>query len=57
MQVSTKGRAGPVSVSGKRNRTTLDSQLLLYNVPPNEEITLEEFEDFAFDRLRGKKLI
>jgi hypothetical protein len=52
MLVSTSGGRG--SAIGKRNRARIDSQTLLYNIPPNEEITLEEFEDYAFDRLRGK---
>ena len=30
----------------------MNSQLLLYNLPPTEEIDLEEFEEFAFDRLK-----
>lgn len=28
--------------------------LNFYSVPPTEEITIDEFESFAFDRLQGK---
>lgn len=28
-------------------------ELSMYNTPPQEEVTLEDFEQFAIDRLRG----
>jgi hypothetical protein len=31
--------------------------LNFYSVPPTEEITIDEFESFAFDRLQGKIII
>jgi hypothetical protein len=31
--------------------------MLLYNIPPTEEVTLEEFEEYAFDRLKVLKTI
>jgi DNA primase large subunit len=31
-------------------------RLSLYDVPPTQEITLEEFETWAIDRLRGNSL-
>ena len=30
--------------------------LNFYSIPPIEEITIDEFESFAFDRLQGIKL-
>lgn len=30
-------------------------RLSLYDVPPTQEISLEEFETWAIDRLRGKE--
>lgn len=32
----------------------LNSQLSLYSQPPAEDVTLEDFEDFAVSRLRGE---
>ena len=41
-----------------RNTTKLKTEyknsLQLYTIPPNEVISLQEFEEFAIDRLKGK---
>ena len=31
--------------------------LQMYKVPPTDNITLEEFEEFAIDRLKGTRLV
>ena len=40
----------PTSGVAARARTSLN----MYNEPPNEMLTLEDFEVLAFDRLKGK---
>ena len=48
------------SIGGARNRrvkSAQESPLSLYDTPPTEEISLDEFEEFAYDRLRVLKAI
>jgi DNA primase large subunit len=48
------------SVGGVRNRRVVgrvESPLSLYDTPPTEEISLDEFEEYAYDRLRVLKAI
>ena len=48
-----------VSSSGVRRRVqaTKEPPLSLYEVPPIQEISLDQFEEYAFDRLRVLKAI
>ena len=50
MKVSSSGNS-------KRVRGRVDSQMLLYNIPPTEEVSLEEFEEMAFARLKVLKTV
>lgn len=36
-------------------KTEYANSLQMYNLPPNESISLQEFEEFAVDRLKGVK--
>ena len=35
-------------------KATIDDRLQMYKIPPTNKISLEEFEDFAIERLKGK---
>lgn len=39
---------------GPQNAGKYSHGLQMYKVPPTDNITLEEFEEFAIDRLKGE---
>jgi len=41
-------------LEGSQNTGKYVHGLQMYKVPPTDNITLEEFEEFAIDRLKGK---
>ena len=41
-------------LEGTQNAGKYGHGLQMYKVPPTDNITLEEFEEFAIDRLKGK---
>lgn len=54
--VASKRKSGAASpLHG--DYTASGAQLTMYQVPPIEDVALEEFEQFALDRLRGMGLI
>jgi hypothetical protein len=50
----TRGGAGGYGALRDTTPSTSKSFLSMYAEPPREELTLEDFEVTAFDRLRGE---
>jgi hypothetical protein len=46
--------AGAGSAAAAASASTTRSYLSMYSEQPNEEVTLEDFEVLAFERLKGK---
>ena len=36
------------------NDPAYERKLSMYQMPPTEEVTMDEFEDFAFSRMKGE---
>lgn len=50
-----RSRINPLDSS--QNAWTHTHGLQMYKIPPTDNITLEEFEEFAIDRLKGTYMI
>lgn len=50
----TNNNNGEVKINPKFNNKKFSNRLSFYDKAPTEELTLEEFETWAIDRLRGK---
>lgn len=44
------------SLNKSKNYLETKPQLSFYELPPTESISLQEFEEFAIERLKGKKV-
>ncbi|KAI8482403.1 DNA primase large subunit [Branchiostoma belcheri] len=53
----TKKSRRTVTLTGGRNESRYQHNLQFYTVPPNETVSLEEFETFAIDRLKVLKAV
>ena len=54
--VATRGKKTGQGTGVDENFTS-SSRMSMYLVPPSGEIGLEEFEEFAIDRLRGDVIL
>ena len=43
--------------SGKKTRPALQHRLSVYDTPPTHNVTLDEFQEGAYDRITGKPLV
>ncbi len=50
----SRKRSKITKLEGTENAGKYVHGLQMYKVPPTDNITLEEFEEFAIDRLKGK---
>ena len=49
----SRRKSKPTKLEGTENAGKYVHGLQMYKVPPTDNITLEEFEEFAIDRLKG----
>ena len=52
-----RSRRRQLKLEGGRNEATYPHSLQFYSQPPTQNISLQEFEDFAIDRLRGERYL
>ena len=52
MLIAASSRARNVSKSQRQRR--LDTRLSMYTTPPGQDLSLDDFESYAYDRLTGR---
>jgi hypothetical protein len=57
MDFNSNYRKNGRSAKSKKQNTLFGHNLQFYKIPPNGEISLQEFEDYAVDRLKGSLLL
>ena len=55
MQFAGRRKSKNIKLEGTENAGKYLHGLQMYKIPPTDNITLEEFEEFAIDRLKGEK--
>lgn len=54
MQFTGRKKGKIIKLEGTENAGKYLHGLQMYKIPPTDNITLEEFEEFAIDRLKGE---
>ena len=53
MDFASNNKKSGRSAKSKKPNVLFGHNLQFYKIPPNGEISLQEFEDYAVDRLKG----